>query len=1010
MSAVTLRQARAVTFAVVGVAAIGIASFLVTRAVAAPDTADPWLVPMAQPSLTTELDPDLPIGEALLDRLAELESVAGDPDQLLLDPALLDDEGSDQLSADDEPRFEPPAAGPLPPGISSPHRPVDLSGAGLAPPSAEELEDLRTRPDGAIELERLDGAVSTPLPDSTGPALDVVLSGPARTIDVGARSDTEDEPDDSTEPLPAPTAEEERDEEAELFFPLLWDRGTLPSALGRFLIPSEPDFLDACAGTVDGETLDCGEGVGATVLELREPFQLLSLANDPGPRCADQPDALGRPSHFPLRVSFNREPAALRIAHWARDADGAWQHRRALSVDLSEHRQPASTRHGFVYDRCVAMLYPSRTPELRIQVTAVDRFGQPVRFRTVMDAPTGVDGQRPHVRLQTLGDDTVRAFVPNREGLAVVATLVSNLPDRPTEELRCPAGTEDSEVLDVVTLRSAGSVAATVDRPQFYDPRYDRLERFRFQLEGEPTTRYLCLRWEETIGTDTRRVVERTAYQIRPPRQMRLEAIVTAATFFDESQLGWFPPDGFHLRLQLDDGTACTLSRSPDMVARDLPYRLCAMDVSSSIRGGVLQLITTSRRDDREPIVRSFRVRLASDPEHPRFNECGTCTDVYDFTLTDVSDPPRTLGQLQVALVSRPPLDAGSWVIRQRADRQRDADPPLLDVDRTQVITGRDGDPDALNRIEVAVFADRPVRAQLVARPQRSLLADQAIPPGCPATSLPHVVTSGARFADRHTLEITDACAATRYRLALELVDEDGNRAVYGDLWTWLLADQPDLGLGGREETFIPGRWDPVITTAGRDWLVTYELRVNQIHPDGALPVGVHVGRVPVTSGVVPSPGFDVEADRSRLILAETRLGPIQVSRGRHTGDTPCIDRGRRYTEPWPQRVTVGDALRVQGQTQMESLIAGTLTPLDGMTRCRGRINFVRHYELPPGPDGSAPIVPTSELEEAGEVTVVMVSRGKEFADTFGYRFQTIVTIRVEPTPPGTPRTLRGSM
>jgi len=980
MSAVTLRHARTVAFALIGIAAVGITAFLVTRAVAAPDAADvtPDLLGFGEPVATADLDPDLPLDDALqlaVDELG-LQPPAPGPDADADDAGTADTSGDGE--PDDAPLLELPSEGSLPVGLARPTPPQipaplpteaisDGPTADRAGADAEErppIEDLLT-PEAIAELE--DGA---PVGEDAPPTDD-------ETDDVGV-----------VDPL----------------LPLLFDLDDL-GAIARELVGpfAAPDFLDVCAAEFeDGTPVDCGDGLAGTVLPLTGAPRILAYGVDRGPRCARLVD-VRREDRFPLRLSFDRAVPGLAISSPSTDLDPDEPGVSGLQVTATEAqlvRWRNAPEHPF--DHCVLLPFVDGVDRLSLGVapiTATQRFDEQW---LALDIPQPPQGQRPPVRVEPHGHRLIQIDVPTHRDLEVVATVITRDPEVPGIVSQCHLVESGDLVLEpgrIVELRGPNH-RRTGAVPGF-DPTYDQTATRVARLGGNLDEHYeLCVRWEERVG-DTLRVREREAFVVQPPPLPQVTISLISGTSIVTDV-----PEDVDARIReleiLTDpagGERCSVTRTPETLTEGLPVELCRFALPDMRRGAVI-MVVTRQVDGQSAVTGNRHIRLVADPDHPRHDEdCFRCTEFHEVVPFHVG--PHVPARLWIAVTTEGRMLSTGWQVASLGQVELD-DLPRLDVERTTIQPGTDpatGEVDP-NRIDARIVADRPVNVRLVARPIKHVRFDDPVPDGCPAAFLPHAPGWDEDFRPTVDLMIDDACALTRYRFAIELTDEDGNRAVYGDQWSWLQWSQAHAGLGARDAAYIPGVWDPRLTTPGWEWSFTTEVRVNQVHPDAALPPGVYVGQPrPGPDGVteVPEPGLRAEADRSRLTHVSGRLGRMTAVHGEVTGETPCIDRGRTFTGRLPRHVVVGDALHAEGQVRMNSLDPRGRTIMDGLTRCKGEVNFVRRFELPTGPDGRRLWVSSRDVAEAGEASIVMVSRGKPFADASRYRFQAIITIRVDP-------------
>ncbi|MCC5946942.1 MAG: hypothetical protein JJT89_00685 [Nitriliruptoraceae bacterium] len=777
----------------------------------------------------------------------------------------------------------------------------------------------------------------------------------------------------------------------------------------------EPEFLDVCAAELDGEPVDCGDGTSATVLPLNTPLRLIGAAVDPGPRCARLLD--WDDDQFPLRLTFDGYPDWIGLTVTAVGEDAPWYDivlpQRVDPTRIAEQR----ARGNRIVDHCVAVARPPTPGEL-LEIrgrahNAIAEGWSPLEARVLAPAPPA--GERPATTVNTITDRRVRINAWTRPGVEVAATVVVRDPSQPALTSQCPGVESRSLEADpdrIVELAPGGRVGVVA--PVGSDPAFDAIERFATELDPSDGAIFeLCLRWEELVG-GARRVVDREAHILQPPERPTVQVVATEGSFVDPDRVAGLPRGAIVLFQADGSDERCTMARIPGATLDPLPHELCRFEVTDGLQGGRLELLTSVRGDYRDVQRRTFRVRLVTDPAHPRHGQaCDRCVDLYDLPLSEV-DSGRQIGRIQVAVVSTGRSSPAGWVVFPVPVDVRDRDFPVLDGARTQVLTRVDGQD--RNVLGVDIVADRPVTATLVARPRGTYDAASPPPPGCPAERIPHVATTDI-LEQAPRVVIDTACALTGYHLALELRDERGNRAVYGDALTWLVGtEHPDVVGWLQDGNLVPGVWNPRVTTPGRQWRIDWEVRVDYMRPETALFPGVYAGPPQGPSGRVERPG-GVEADRTRIIQVEALAGPIHISRGRGNGPTPCVDQsGKRFRltgDPLGRAilrvgdeilpvVEVGDHLPVRAHMRMESLRGGPFTPLDGFNRCKGDVNFLRHGTLPSAADGGRPVLLADDVEEAGQASIVLHAPSY-MGDGLHGQFQMLTDIRVWPVDEETP-------
>jgi hypothetical protein len=988
--------------AAVATIAVGFGAFTAVRALTSPE--EPWLVPMAEPVLSTELDPDLALGAALADlqdRAILADDTTGPED---LDGDRVDDAPMDGDEGDDHAPLELSISGPLPPGIAPAQREVDVTAIGHAPLSDAEVAAIpdRAGPDGSVPVAAPTRPAPHPIPGSAGPADEPLPERPPAVVDLAP-----EEPEDHLDEPPTP--DDLRDEETRFLFGLdlgvgFWD---IPPHLLR--PPSEPDFLDVCAADFGDEDITCGDGTGATVLplELRRNW-VTAFGYDDGPRCTDHLD-VDLSAGFPVRATFRSSPSSVRVV--TRGVTDPRQ-RAQQTIVVDDARREAARGAGS-FDQC--FLLPYLEGEDRVQVVLTFGSTSLDRYETVIPIPsTALRGERPPTRIDTVGDRTVRIHVPNRDGLAVAATVVTRDPGQPALTSQCgriESGDLALEEGRIVELRPAGSVA--VRPPDGADRRFDHHQRFTTQLLGGPDDRFeLCLRWEERRGSATE-VVHREAHYLDPPRRQTVEVVLTEGTFVDPASSEDTRPISMTIHFQPDGGgEPCQLFRRTAELTDVLPYRICAFETIDGIRGGRLELITYPPHSTGAAAeTRAFRVILPTDPRHPRSGDrCHRCVDLYDFTLLGF-DPDRARdGQVRIAVVTSGIDEDRGWVTFPLIadDPERD-DRPVLDVDRTRVeasysevnyAEAHRGNPTG-SRIQVTAVADRPVQARLIARPQRLYETGEHVVLPCGPTRFPHVSQATTTVFDSQvTVEVDQVCPALRYRLALELVDEDGNRAVYGDLWTAMMLDRnrEPSDEQNLDAAYVPGYWPGVATVPGRPLRLSYEVEISLVHPDNTYLPGVYAREPQYAAGVtrVQPPGFPFEAERTRIDLAEARVGPIGMSTGTHSGDDPCVDGGRTI-HSGIEEAEVGHLLPVEARVRLHTLNAPTMA----FNHCQGDVLATRLMEhssyTTNGRFAGRELLITYELVRNGGATVVLVSEPNDDDDRRDLRFQAIFRIQVHP-------------
>lgn len=1035
--------------AVVGVVALGVASFLVSRALVSGPAEEPLLVPIAQPGFSAELHPDLPLDEAL----AGIGALPFTP----VDDALLEVAPEDVVD-DQEPLLDIPAAGPLPPGLSRPDEPVDLRAYGHILEDVDTLVTMAVGQDGMppqAPTSGSDGSRDTDAAPSSAPSdesserpaivdLHEAVLVPADGVVPAVTADAADDPtaDDADDPTaddapavvsedppsldaeeagdppavasddpPTVDADDLRDDELSFLLPPTLSISDDPALVRMVTGGEEPGFLDVCAAEVEGRPLDCGDGTSATVLPFARPLTLVGVAVDPGPRCLDHLDVPD--GHFPLRMTFRGTPTSTIDVTiplgpgWPALTGFAPIDRDRVRLHLEERRVH--------FDQCVALRWPDEPGEI-LQLTGRTtnaRTGEYVTFEARFVAPAPPAGDRPPTAVNTVSDRRVRVTAWTRPGVEVAATLIARDTTLPALTSQCTAvesGAVPPQPGRVVELAPAGQLRLVA--PEGYDPAYDAVERFAAALDLTSGDRFeLCLRWEEVVG-GARRVIDREAYYLDPPERPTVEIVVTEGSFVEPGHQPSDLPSAAIVSFRSDGpeeaAERCTWFRQPRVGLEPLPQTLCTFEALDGLQGGRLELLTSVRGDFRDAQRRSFRVLLPTDPAHHRFGEpCDRCVDLYDLPLSDPGG--RSIGRIQVAVVATGRSAPTGWISFPLHVDVDERDFPVLDAERTRVITALDGQD--RNLLGVEVVADRPVITTLVARPRGQYVPSQPAPPGCPEERTPHRARTFVHETAPRVV-IPTACALTGYHLALELRDEDGNTAVYGDPMTWMLGIEIENSPNWlRDGNYVPGVWNPRVTTPGRLWEVDWQVRVNHVTLDSALPPGVYAGPPRGPSGRIEVPPFPYEADRSRITLVEAQAGPIHISRGRHNGPTPCVDQDGKVfrlsdtalrdavLQPSARGlpiVEVGDHLTVSAQVRMESLLGNPHTMLDGFNRCKGDVRFIRSGSLPRGADGGPPWVLADDVEAATQLTIV-VQAPTYFGGELTSQFQMITEILVRP-------------
>lgn len=1048
-------------------AALGVGAFQAARALAAPgeDPDATFVVPLATPVLTTELAPGVPLEEVLGTLDEQLVRPAGDP---VGDPAGTADGGPDaspdvppsatrdgagagDVAPGDGVELPLPASGPAPAGIRRGVQEVDLRASGGRLLTAEQLGEAAASAgaDGLVAVETPTAAGPVPLPGAA-PATDELLAPERSEVSEGDPSDaSDDDPPDAVasdppdagdgdtpeleddarivleldvpavvdlapdtvpdEPSDAPDADEEREQELDLHWDLDLDR--IVEVLPR-LLPPEPDFLDVCAARFGDDLpgdIDCEDGTGATVLPINtipDVGRLRVVGYDAGPRCADHVD-VDSAEGFPVRMTFGARPQVISVVYEGL-GDPAFRGQELIRTDPERASVDGFSR---LFDQCVLIPYSERDD--RVALT-IEYPRNPVH-RVELSVPTREPDWPPTV-VETIGDRTVQVKAPTRDGIAVRATIITRSASLPGLRSQCGlVGSEDltEAAAQVTELRPAGAHWYTP--PRLFGGEVDRYERFLAQLQGGPERRFeLCLRWERQGGAQPQ-VVRRESFLLDPPPRPIVEIAVGPGTFLLPEEPDDRHPHAITLAFVPDgDGPGCILFRRLAELEDDLPRVLCHLEVIDGLAGGALQLaVHPEAGPGPAGEVRSFRVRLPTDPSHPRSGErCVRCADVFEFPLRGLGAGARQIGNVQVVVATTtPPADRG-WVTLRLPDDPPPprAEVPQLDVRRTRITARSGGISDRradARHIAVDVVADRPVRARLWARPQRVYAPGNPTDPPCGPLQVPAASAISEGFASEVRVQVDGVCPGTRYRLALELWDEEGNRSVHGEAWTarMIAAADPGGGLRTADGADEPapvnsyahvGEWREVTTVPGWALQLRSEVRIMQVHVDDALEPGIY-REDPWPSGAGSrEPGFPFEAQRTRVHLAELVVGRIGLSSGAHTGDDGCVDGGRTL-RAGPREGQVSHWMPVEARVVLHTLAAPTMA----FSHCQGEVAAVRElrlssYSASGRLAGRHVVSPWELTQRDGEpVYVVAVSEPAEFDDRHGFRFQAVFRIEV---------------
>jgi hypothetical protein len=1061
-----LTRPRAVALTAAAVALVGATAFLVTGSVTASQTdAGDWIAPVAAPVMSTEIDPDLPLYEAL--------ALASDGLDLADAPEPGTAVHGAQPDTAAEGEAEEPALLPLPEQLAfleerervtaTTGETTNLTARGVTRPQtigadSADIEDADSEGAGT------GGPASSIWADEPDTAWIVGVTDPAPTADADEPASTDEGASDATDGGD-PVILDVLLREAAGLVPIVVDLGPGDDGDG------EPDFLDVCAAEFDDPDIACGEGTGATVLPLTETLQLLTVAIDTGTRCADH---LEEGSGIPVRLSFNRPFVSGTLA-WRTDV----QERRtteALIADparAAEHE--AEARPAFHH--CLRLPWDGDAQVYELTVRVSDDRGQAIPRTTVtLHLPVTLTDGRPPTVLEPVTERRLLVQAPTRQDVDVTAWVV---PIRPDEDVPDPGCTEAFDAIDAGNRPEVDTAFPLEPRDVVrtglvsgHDPGYDRSAVFDLALrtpyweqrdergysvdfDRRVPNFHLCLTWHLQVE-DRSDILEHEAHRIVPPERPVVDVLFNPMLRswirlgrLGEAYGGFVWVDfSLHQHGAASDGTTrgddhlidrCELNgpvrppeshpenrswqdylRTEERMASDEPldpHPMCSfelLDERQEVRFHIAGFLSGPGLGAH--VLRTDHVvRLPGHPSYPA--RCGGCVDSYLLQSAPIplgipSDSTRRPrghvvedempgAQMSVDIVVRGERTEG-WVL-QPTRMERTVERPLLDTRRTTLAVGED---DPTRGIELHYVADRPVTAQLVARPLDHVDASLTVPPGCPARQVPHVVATN-ELRSSGTLRIDDACARTRYRFALELTDEDGVRSLYGDPLTWLAATGELI----TDEHFRAGAWNPRLRTAGHQWALRSHVDVIATPADDPLPTGVFAPSLPGGASVVGSlsPAASAFASDAFLRSLEARVGPATLLHGEVTNEgRHCIDRTRRLGSGVPRYVEVGDTLTIGARAEIQHWTAGC-----GFNLLTGNRHWAStHLGLPSGTgtDGSGGVVlAADDLAEAGRLIIVLEQQPPiEVALPSDLHFQAVLTIEVDPDPRPTPTTLTG--
>ncbi|MCC5946944.1 MAG: hypothetical protein JJT89_00695 [Nitriliruptoraceae bacterium] len=995
MSALSRSRPRTIAVVLVGIVLVGVASFGLTRAVAGA-SADPrqdWIAAVAEPIRSFPLDPELPLDEAFGRAAAasggEVSELAA-PDQDGPTSELLEAVGA--LLVDPRLEASPDTVTSLVvPGVDTPR--VDLSAQGYDRPGTPDPDTAGTGSSRWAEVPAGVGIVARGSGSDPEPPDDDVLA------DEGGGEGSDPAVFDALLAESMRTVPDER----------IADDGA-----GLLLGPaSDPDFLDVCAGTIDDEPIDCGEGMGGTIAALFPPLEVVTAAIDHGPRCADLEEGPG----VPVRVSFNQPPREIVLR---------WQGDRDRSVTEERTQVPLRAAQQFlgwgqrVYHHCQRLPRQAgaNSYELHVQARGQDWGYERVRFTLPLPL-TQVEGRPPTV-LEPVGDRRLLARVASGRERLVAAHLVVRDPAVRGLGTQC-----DPQQLEGAAWQASGSYArpgapvrirpvqrlasapgrafdASFTTELIYDLAFRTSD-----LDAQPPVFELCLTWTRVLDGD-RVVIERESHLVAPPERPVVEVLLHPSTesFFREVGADGRRVTGrawADVRQLRAAGNGTTLGTNH--LIQDVPLaETCTRSVTDVLRGELAEHVRLCRfelTDERQQVILSLPmesegsggrevhaadhlIRLPSHLSSRHHGDCLACGDTYTVYGWSSSRSharglvPAGAVRISVAVGGDP---HGSWLTFPLSHEDVTPDRPVLDTVRSTITADLD---DARRGIVFDYRADRPVQVRLAARPITQRDADAPVPLGCPAERLPHLVGS-EQFRVGGQLRIEDACALTRYRLAVELIDEDGARTVQGDLVTWLLATRVHEDLPAAGDDYRASGWRPVHTTDGHRWEVETQIRL-EVAPE----LTWQGDPARISRSWMETPRR--RAAHSFLGSLEVRLGPAVLRAGEDAGD------GRRCIDPraeHPARtfeVEVPDEVVIGGTGHLEMWMVGG---------CGFHSHGNRQVATKPmrvvgafGDDFNAPTRRYAAQELAARPTVPLVARSE--------------TLWVADRPPRTPSTPRG--